>query len=75
MGLTWNICSRDFPADILHDFLLGWTKKAVGKLKDEYLSTRDLANVCAILDKSIIWKVIFFRNGNGEICWRIMFVS
>ena len=46
------------PADILHHFLLGWAKKAVEKLKVDSLSTRDLTNVCAILDKCIIWKVL-----------------
>ena len=49
--------TRDLPLDVLHHLTLGWIKKALERLKEDFFSAADLAQVCAILDKCVVWKV------------------
>ena len=48
--------TEDLPADMLHDFLLGWFKKTLMEVKSNFLAQRDLDFLCAVLDKIILWK-------------------
>ena len=61
--------TRDLPLDVLHHLTLGWIKKALERLKEDFLSAADLAQVCAILDKCVVWKVsgagFFYSTGKS----------
>ena len=48
--------TRDMPQDILHHYLLGWTKKTFIALQDDHLSQQDQSNIGLILDTVVLWK-------------------
>ena len=42
---------------MLHHFLLGWMKKTLMLLKSDILEQQSVDDLCAMLDRIILWKV------------------